>query len=155
LELQGQLANQCFGHDEKCRRGIPGGRHRRPSGDHVTRETGDRREPLVGEKHDLHAALMRLFGKTYQAVLIAAYVEANQAVTFAHVDETVTPVALLAGEMKDVRPDDGEVGGEIPGNRVGEAAADKEGLRLAVDKQFSEARDLFLGQMPERLVDVL
>ena len=116
---------------------------------------GDRRQPLVGEKHDLDAALMRLLGEADEAVLVAPDVEDHQNVALAHVDQPVAPHALLAGEVKDIGLDDGKMGGHVTRQRIGEAAADQERLAAPLGKPCRDVGKLLVGQVPEGLAHIV
>src|SRR5690606_6465310 len=100
------------------------------------------------------AAPVRRFGVAQQAVLIASDVEDHDHVTPAHVDQPVAPVALLAGQVEDIGPDDGEMGGRVAGDRIGETSAEEKDASLPVDEKPDDFGKLALGDMAEGRADV-
>ena len=93
--------------------------------------------------------------KPQQAVLVAPDVEDQQHVAPVHVDQPVAPVALLAGEVKDVGPDDRQVRRHVARHRIGEAPADQHGLRPRIGEQRHDVGDLAFGDMTERGADIV
>ena len=88
---------------------IPSRRNGRARGDDMACDTRNRRQPLVGEQKDCRAPSCSAFGKGEKTVLIPANVEHDNNVAFAHVNQTVTPVGLLAFDMIDVFANDAKV----------------------------------------------
>ena len=119
----------------------------------MPRETGDGRQPLIGEKHDLNAARMGLFGEADQALLIAANVKDHEDIALAHVDQPVPPVAFLSGEVKDVRPDDRQVRRHVAGDWIREASADEERLGAPIGQLSNNLAKLFVGDVAECFAD--
>src|SRR5690606_29396508 len=69
-----------------------------------------------------------------------------------HVDQPVTPVALVAGKMEDAGADDRQVRGHVAGDRIGEAAADEEDLAARVGEKLYDGVRLAVRKMAEGLV---
>ena len=89
----------------------------------------DRGNPLVGNEHDLGAALSGGSGKFQHAGVIAADIEEDEHVLLADVEQVLRPEGLRGGNEAHAGPRHLQVGGEIAGDGPGDAPAGDVDLR--------------------------